>query len=133
MGRDRDAGFTLLEVIVGFAIAAFALIGLFRAGSGGLLAVESAGGVEEAVQRAQSHLAAVGAGGTLSVGRSAGEDGNGYRWHLKVQPVPEADPVDRGGLPELFDVEVAVSWGERGHGGSVTLTSRRLGIAAASP
>ncbi|MGA8379996.1 MAG: prepilin-type N-terminal cleavage/methylation domain-containing protein, partial [Stellaceae bacterium] len=54
------AGFTLLEVIVALAIASFALIGLFQAGSGGLFAVDTAARAEEALQRAQSHLAAVG-------------------------------------------------------------------------
>ena len=53
-------GFTLLEVVVALAIAALALVGLFQAGSGGLFAVDTAARAEEAVQRAQSHLAAVG-------------------------------------------------------------------------
>src|SRR6266446_5415666 len=63
MCADRSlqgSGFTLLEVVVALAIAGLALVGLFRAGSGGLLAVDTAARAEEAVQRAQSHLAAVG-------------------------------------------------------------------------
>ena len=39
---SRSGGFTLLEVVVGLAIAAVALVGLFRAGSGGLVAVDTA-------------------------------------------------------------------------------------------
>ena len=64
-----DAGFTLLEVIVAFAIASLALVGLFQAGSGGVFAVDTAARAEEALQRAQSHLAAVGRDAALVAGR----------------------------------------------------------------
>ncbi len=60
MSNERADGFTLLEVIVALAIAALALIVLFRAGSDGLFAVDTATRAEEAVERAQSHLAAIG-------------------------------------------------------------------------
>ena len=72
MCADRSlqgSGFTLLEVVVALAIAGLALVGLFRAGSGGLLAVDTAARAEEAVQRAQSHLAAVGRDAALVEGR----------------------------------------------------------------
>src|SRR5260370_17458600 len=83
----RENGFTLLEVIVAFAIAALALVGLFRAGSGGLFAVDTAARAEEAVQRAQSHLAAVGRDAALVEGELTGDDGRGYRRALRVPPV----------------------------------------------
>jgi len=56
----QSGGFTLLEVVVALAIAAVALVGLFQAGSGGLFAVDTAARAQEAIQRAQSHLAALG-------------------------------------------------------------------------
>src|ERR1700758_3603118 len=80
-------GFTLLEVVVALAIAALALVGLFRTGSVGLFAVDTAARAEEAVQRAQSHLAAVGRDAALVEGDSAGDDGGGYRWTLRVRPL----------------------------------------------
>jgi len=64
----KSGGFTLLEVVVALAIAAVALVGLFRAGSGGLFAVDTAARAQEAVQRAQSHLAAVGRDAALVEG-----------------------------------------------------------------
>ena len=71
MPAERAAaatGFTLLEVVVALAIAALALVGLFQAGSGGLFAVDTAARAEEAIQRAQSHLAAVGRDAALVQG-----------------------------------------------------------------
>ena len=72
---SQDSGFTLLEVVVALAIAALAIVGLFQAASGGLLAVNTAGRVEEAVQRAQSHLAAVGRSAALIQGEFTDDDG----------------------------------------------------------
>src|ERR1700751_3340361 len=90
MCADRNPagnGFTLLEVVVALAIAGLALVGLFRAGRGGLFAVDTAARAEEAVQRAQSHLAAVGRDATLVTGEFTGDDGGGYRWALHVAPL----------------------------------------------
>src|SRR6266853_1214208 len=105
----RANGFTLLEVVIALAIAGLALVGLFRAGSGGLFAVDTAARAEEAVQRAQSHLAAVGRDAALVEGELTGDDGGGYRWALRVRPVanrqaPSADGVSSV-TTTLFNVE----------------------------
>jgi prepilin-type N-terminal cleavage/methylation domain-containing protein len=134
MCTDRSlqrGGFTLLEVVVALAIAGLALVGLFRAGSGGLLAVDTAARAEEAVQRAQSHLAAVGRDAALVEGEFTGDDGAGYRWTLRVRPVTTRQSLGQDGISPatttLFNVEVAISWpaptGER----SVMLRTSRLG------
>src|SRR5437899_10476379 len=80
-------GFTLLEIVVALTIAGLALVGLFRAGSGGVLAVDAAGRYSEAVQRAQSHLAAVGRLAVIAPSDSEGEDGGPYRWRVPLLPV----------------------------------------------
>src|SRR5262245_41084815 len=107
-------GFTLLEVIVALAIASLALIGLFQAASGGLFAVDTAARVEEAIQRAQSRLAAAGRDVALVQGEFGDDDGAGYHWRLRVRPVGSR-PVqfaDSGSAAyaTLFDVEVEISW-----------------------
>src|ERR1700747_3820973 len=96
-GRD-SSGFTLLEVVVALAIAGLALVGLFRAGGGGLLAVDTAARAEEAVQRAQSHLAAVGRDAALVEGEFTGDDGGGYRWALRVSPLTARQSVGPDGV-----------------------------------
>ena len=130
------AGFTLLEVVVALVIASLALIGLFQAGSGGLFAVDTAARAEEALQRAQSHLAAVGRDAALVEGDSSGDDGGGYRWQLHVEPVAQRPSVAADGVTQqtttLFDVEVAISWQAHGHQRAVVLRTRRIGTAGAS-
>jgi general secretion pathway protein I len=127
-------GFTLLEVVVALAIAALALVGLFQAGSGGLFAVDTAARAQEAVQRAQSHLAALGRDAALVQGDFTDDDGGGYRWRLRVRPVAtrqvQTVGTNANATETLFDVEVAISW--PGHSGdrSVVLKTLRPGTAA---
>jgi len=128
-----EDGFTLLEVIVALAIAALALVGLFQGASGGLFAVDTAARAEEAVQRAQSHLAAVGRDVALVQGEFGDDDGGGYHWRLRVRPVVSR-PVqfaDSGSAAyaTLFEVEVAISWQGRLGERSVVLRTLRLGGA----
>jgi general secretion pathway protein I len=132
--RSKSAlGFTLLEVVVALVIASLALVGLFRAGSGGLFASDTAARVDEAVERAQSHLAAFGRTGSVAPGEMEGDDGGGYRWRVRVAPVG-TEPVVAQGQPAaartLYSVQVAISWGTGRHTRSVSLETRRLGAGA---
>lgn len=130
-----EAGFTLLEVVVAVAIAGLALVGLFQAGSGGLFAVDTAARAEEALQRAQSHLAAVGRDAALVEGELSGDDGGGYHWRLQVQPAAQRQGVAADGVtPQnatLYSVLVSISWQSRGHERAVTLQTLRLGAGSA--
>ena len=129
--RLQGSGFTLLEVVVALAIAGLAVVGLFRAGGGGLFAADTAARAEEAVERAQSHLAAVGRDAALVAGEFTGDDGAGYRWMLRVLPLTSRQSLGQDGISPaattLFSVEVAISWA--GHAGerSVVLRTLRVG------
>jgi general secretion pathway protein I len=133
---SADAGFTLLEVVVAVAIAGLAMVGLFEAGSGGIFAVDTAARAEEALERAQSHLAAVGRDAALVQGDLSGDDGAGYRWQLSVRSVAQRQRVAADGItPQnmtLFSVEVAISWQSRGHPRAIVLRTLRLGTSAGS-
>lgn len=132
MCRKRaGAGFTLLEVIVALAIAGLAFAALFRAGGTGLFAVDTAGRVEEAVARAQSHLAAIGRDAALLPTDASGDDGDGYRWSLHVRPLAERLSQEQQGagrraMTTLYEVEVGISWTDGGRPRSVTLRSERV-------
>jgi len=126
---SRARGFTLLEVVVALAIAGLALVGLFRAGSGGVLAVDAAGHVDQAIERAQSHLAAFGRIAVIVPGETEGDDGGGYRWRVRARPLTtwQFGPGAAPATITLFEVEIAISWRAGGGHRSVALTSLRLG------
>ncbi len=134
----RERGFTLLEVLVAFVIAAFAIGALIEAARAGLYAVHIAGRYEEGVSRAKSHLAALGRTVTLSEGELQGDDGAGYHWRLDVEPVavsklPGADAnVPAQAAPpqpiELYIVTVAESWTEFGRKREIKLRTTRIGV-----
>lgn len=129
----RDAGFTLLEVIVATMLAALALVALFQASSAGLLTVDTATRLEMAVDRAQSHLAEFADGGAIAPGESEGDDGDGYHWRLTARPVatqPAGAPDQTGAPASLYDVAVTVSWGVGRHQRSVQLETERIANAA---
>jgi general secretion pathway protein I len=134
-GARRTQGFTLLEVIVALAIAGLAFAMLFRAGGTGLFAVDTAGRLEEAVARAQSHLAAVGRNVALLQGDSNGDDGGGYHWWLRVRPLAMRQSGQNPGAAQttttLYEVEVAISWETGGRQREVTLRSERIDTAGA--
>jgi len=130
-----ERGFTLLEVLIAFAIAALALALLFRAASTGLLSVRTAGRYEEAVARARSHLASIGRDAAPIAGSSDGDDGSGFRWHLQITPLATgqaavASALPNTGVPQptLYAVTVAISWHEGGKDREVTLRTERMGL-----
>ncbi len=127
----RDDGFTLLEVLVAFAIAALALGVLFEGAVGGLRSTRVADRTEEALSRAQSHLAAVGQGMPLGPGTQEGDDGGGYHWSVRIRPLRSA--VSTSARIVLYAVQVTESWSAGGGGAdttrSVMLRTERLGVA----
>ena len=138
-GRSGDRGFTLLEVLVAFLIAALALGELFSVAASDLHSVAVAGRYEEAVSRARSHLAATGLDGTLVAGEQQGEDGGGYHWAVRVAQVAAAAPpasasalalAQQGARAALYLVIASVSWREGGRARSVRLTTERVAPAA---
>ena len=127
-----DAGFTLLEVLVAFAIAALALGVLFEGAVGGIRSTRVADRTDEALSRAQSHLAAVGEGIPLGPGTQGGDDGGGYRWSVRIRTIRATSTGTMRVI--LYAVQVTESWGEGlegddGGGRSVVLRTERLGVA----
>jgi general secretion pathway protein I len=135
-GRGDD-GFTLLEVMIAFVIAALALSLLYQGATGGLRATASATRTEEAVSLAKSHLAAIGRGQGIAQQESSGEDGDGFSWHLHIHPIATRQLTlsdsDRANDTKptaavLYDVRVTESWTDAGHAHQVSLGTHRLDV-----
>lgn len=129
--RRRQLGYTLIEVIVAFAVLALALTLLLGTLSGAAKQVRWADEVGRAALHAQSLLDQTGVGEALQPGRSEGdfEDGR-YRWSMEVEPwrdparqdVTLLDPM----APQLLQLTLAVEWGEGGPRQQLRLQSLRL-------
>lgn len=129
-GRSgREAGFTLIEVIVALAIAALGLGALIAAAGQGLHNVGAANLYIEATRRAQNHLDMIGLSKLPIAGEQSGDDGDGFIWRINVAPIVSRAPPkgsDKESLT-LYDVTVTVSWKADGQTKSVWLQSERLG------
>ena len=139
MTSPRELGFTLLEVLVAFVIAALALGVLFEGAVEGLASVHLADRTTEALTRARSHLAAVGHGIVLRTQTQKGEDGGGFSWSLSIRPLQSAPMIQNGGDAQhparetLFEVRVSESWAARQGPRGVTLATRRTALTAPAP
>jgi general secretion pathway protein I len=140
MRRNSDAGFTLLEVIVAFAISALAVGILYEGASGGLMATGSAAKMVEAISLAKSHLAAIGHGDGIAQQDSSGVDGDGFDWHLHIRPIASREmnlsDSDRANDTHetsavLYDVTVTESWTDGGHTRQVSIGTHRLDMRTA--
>jgi general secretion pathway protein I len=118
---NAEAGFTLLEVMAAFVIAAFASIVLYEAGFNGAAESASAARYQQATIRAQSRLATIGTLTALRPAQASGDDGGGFKWRLDIS----AETSNGQGLT-LYDVQVEELFGNR----SVTLNTKRLGPTA---
>lgn len=126
--RGRGAaGFTLLEVLVAFAVLAVALGAAMEVFSTGLRSARAAHTHTIATLLAESRLESVGVEDPLTEGESSGEWDNGYRWRVEVLPyAPNDEALETPTLPDAFAVTVTVWRGDAGKAGSVTLTTLRL-------
>lgn len=113
----RQRGYSLIEVIVAFALLALALTLLLGTLSGATRQVRWSGDAGTAALHAQSLLDQVGVGTPLQPGQSDGEfDAGRYRWTLAIAPwtdpgSPPAVAIDPS-APRLYGVTLAVQWGD---------------------
>ena len=109
-------GYTLIEVIVAFALLALALTVLLGSLSNAARQVHWADGAGRATLYAQSLLDQAGVGEPLKPGSRDGtfEDGR-YRWTMSVRP--QIDPATQRAAAtadgaELFEVALDIAWGD---------------------
>ena len=148
--RRPDSGFTLLEVLIAFIIAAIALGVLFGGAIEGIRASRAAIGYEEAVVRARSHLAASSV--SPVAGDQNGDDGSGFRWRVQTrlidsaqpkapaivapelgQPTPQGPAAPANVAVGLYAITVWISWRQGGQAREVRLDSESLKPIPAQP
>lgn len=105
--RATNRGFTLIEVLVAFALVVLILGAALRLVSGGLNDSDAAERHTLAVLVAESRIAEIGATAPLEPGITEGGAPGGYRWRREIRRLD--GPTDDDPLP-LYAVTVDVAW-----------------------
>ncbi len=127
MRHRSKRGFTLIEVVVAFAILALVLGVVFEAVGTNARNARLGEQYSIATLWAESKLAALGIETPLEAGERQGQLPAPYRWHSRVTPV--SDESDVSGPPtrtQLFEVILTVEWGDGTGARTVSLTTHRL-------
>ncbi|MCW2239556.1 type IV pilus modification PilV family protein [Azospirillum canadense] len=139
-GHDEQ-GFTLLEVLVAFAILALVLGAVLRVLADGLGVASAADRMIAATGVARSRIAEVGTVRPLAAGQWTGATPEGYRWQVAIAPASAPPlPFARGPFvsgpvvsgrarPALvpYDVVVTVAWNDAWRERSIVFATVRLG------
>jgi len=105
-----DAGFTLIEILVAFTVAALLLGALYEVFSGGMTAANASRRTSEALMLAQSGLEAM-AGAPAPAGETNEQIG-AYQRVTDVQPRPDLLPATAQADLVPYEVTVRVVWRE---------------------
>ena len=127
--RRREDGFTLMEVLVAFAIFAVSFAAILQIFSGGLSNAAVADRALVALGHAESLLARAGIETPLTEGERRGELSDGMRWRQSVTRYDDAQILAAPPPPGMqpYSVTVSVSWQDGPRRRDVTLTTLRLG------
>ena len=131
-GRSKAAGFTLLEIIVAFAVAALVLGALYQIFATGLRSGTLAERQSRALLLAESTLEAVGAQAAIAAGAAREEIDGGFERTTRVRPRPDLMPAGDEARRDamIYEVEVSVSWRDGRTPRSVSLTILKAGSPA---
>lgn len=129
---ERQGGFTLVEVLVAFAVAAVLLVPLLRLFSGGINELTRGEGTETAALWARTLLDSAD-GGRLSAGSASGVLPGGYRWErdAALYTDPAITETARPLVP--YAVTVTITWRERNRDRSFSLETLRLAPPPGTP
>ena len=132
---DNCQGFSLLEVLVAFSIAAIALTLLLRVFGNGLNNINTLEQYAIAVQIAESKMASVGNDYQLSVGQATGVVDDIYRWQLIIEAIETDSPPNLltdeeqqnpSQTLKILAVDSIVSWGNEINPRQVKLHTLKL-------
>jgi general secretion pathway protein I len=109
-GRRRQAGFTLLEVLVALAILSFAVVAFIQGFAQGLRLLKLSGDHQQAMLLADLKAREI---ITPAQGHDEGVEGD-YHWERTTTAVEAPELVTAtGGVPpwRIFQIDVRVQWG----------------------
>jgi general secretion pathway protein I len=123
----RERGFTLLEVVVAFTVAALVVAAAFQVFGTAFGGSARAERQTLALLTAESKLAEVGHTLPLAAGTRNGDAPGDLAWTVRIVAEPEAREADGSRGPvRTYAVTVTVRWGAR-DAEAVTLNTLRLG------
>lgn len=128
--KRRQRGFTLLEVVIAFALLALALGLLLGALNNSARAMRDAADASAAALHARSLLQDLGVGVPLEPGSRQGVFENGrFRWTLQLRPHAQPLPPPLQAGYRMLHVNLTVQWGDGGAGRELQIRSLRLTMA----
>jgi len=115
---SRQDGFTLIEVLVAFAILSLTVVVAVQGFAGGLRLLKLSGDHQRAILIADQKAREV---VVPKEGREEGTEG-GFAWErvIKPVPVPELDVPGRPARWHVYEISVQVAWGEQRRAVGVT-------------
>ena len=125
--RSRQSGFSLLEVLVAFAILAMSIGILMQVFSNSMRGASVVRHYSNALIIAESQLALTVAATALAEGEESGTVDDFYDWVVAVTPYELPEEGFEATSFDPFVVTVAVSWGGDDRRRTVALNTLRLG------
>ena len=124
----RSSGFTLIEVLVAFAVLGLVLAALLQVFSAELKQYRVASAYATATGLAESKLSQFGISDPMAVGESRGRFNGEFRWQMRVEPYSGSDEAGNDEVSvRLYHVFLKVAWGAADNERSVALETLRLG------
>ncbi|WP_082547628.1 prepilin-type N-terminal cleavage/methylation domain-containing protein [Rhodanobacter sp. Soil772] len=120
-------GFSLLEVIAAIMLLAIAFTALMKVAGASISLTHNAAEHSEAAMWARSLLDSAFVGEPVKPGSRSGRFNPQYRWQLDVTPWNQAGPALPGAPLQLYQLDLAVSWGPPAHPRSAHFRTLRLG------
>ncbi len=128
--RADESGFTLLEVLVAFTIAALLLVAVLRGLTLDLAGSRHAETVTRATILAESVLDAMGVAAPLRDGDEAELHDGPFRVVARAHRLGDSNSTSPGQLLALYELSARVSWQEGARAQAIELQTLRLGRPA---